>query len=275
MKLRTLVILTICFALVFASCSKKGPGSIKTLADLQGKVIGGMSNGSSDANYKKMIANLIGGEPKEIVYYNRGIDVLTAVEAGKVDAYASFQFAADYVLKRRDNVRAIPVNAVIEGGVIMVARSEDSLMKADLDKAIMILKNNGTLASLEEKWITNLPAKDEPSGSDIPKKKDAKTIYVGVSGEYPPLDYVAADGRPAGYNVEIFREISKLLKINFEFVSIEPQARFAALSSKKIDLIFTHFQSTNTDYFNEFKNNNWVSTIPYFTYKGGCFIVQK
>jgi ABC-type amino acid transport substrate-binding protein len=274
MKLKIFVILAICFAFMFTSCSKKA-ASINTLADLQGKVIGGMNNGSSDANYKKMITNLIGGEPKEIVYYNRAIDVNTAIEAGKIDGYATFQFYADYQLKRKENLKAIPVEATIEGGVIMVVRSEDSLIKAGLDKAITTLKENGTLASLEEKWITNLPAKEEPSASEIPKIKDAKTIYVGVCGDYPPLDYIAADGRPAGYNVAIFTEISKLLNINFEFVSIEPQARFAALDSKKIDLIFTHFESVNTDYFDEFKKSNWVSTIPYYTYKGGCFVVQK
>jgi ABC-type amino acid transport substrate-binding protein len=274
MKIKMLVILGICLAIGFSSCSKKG-ASINTLADLQGKVIGGIYNGSSDANYKKMIASLIGGEPKEVLYFNKGWDIHTALEAGKIDGYATWQFVADYVLKRKANVKAIPVEGVIEGGVIMVARSEDSLMKASLNAAITKLKENGTLAAMEEKWITNLPAKDEPTGSEIPKIEGAKTVYVGISGEYPPLDYIAADGRPAGYNVAIFTEISKLLNVNFEFVSIETQARFAALDSKKIDLIFTHFQSVNTDYFDEFKKSNWVSTIPYYTYKGGCFIVQK
>jgi ABC-type amino acid transport substrate-binding protein len=234
-----------------------------------------MSTGISEATYKKMVANLVGGEPKEVIYFNRSIDIIAALKAGKIDAVPIFKFTEDYFLKRNNDMKAIDVQAVIEGGVIMVARSEDSLLKADLDKAMTTLKENGTLAALEEKWITNLPADNEPSAIEIPKIEKAKTVYVGVSGEYPPLDYIAANGRPAGYNVAIFSEISKLLKINFEFVSIEAQARFAALSSKKIDLIFTHFQSTNTDYFNELKNSNWVSTLPYFTYKGGSFVVLK
>ncbi len=274
MKLKALVLLTVCVALLLSGCSKQG-GSVNTLADLRGKVVGGMSNGSSDANYKKMVSSLIGGDAKDVVFFNRGIDVQTALEAGKIDGYPTFQFVADYLLKRKNMIKAIPVDAKIEGGVIMVTRSEDSTLKAGLDKAITTLKDNGTLAALEAKWITNLPAGNEPSGNELQPIKDAKTIYVGVCGDYPPLDYIAADGKPAGYNVAIFSELSKLLKLNIVFVSIEPQARFAALSSKKIDLIFTHFQSVNTDYFEQFKNAGWVSTIPYYTYKGGCFIVQK
>ncbi len=272
MRIGIAVVLILCIA--FAGCSQK-PEPINKLSDLQGKVIGGMYNGSTDANYKKMVASLIGGDAKDVVFYNRGIDVQTALEAGKIDGYPTFQFAADYIVKRKNMVKTIPVEAKIEGGVIMVTRSEDSTLKAGLDKAITTLKDNGTLASLEDKWITNLPAGNEPSSAEIPAIKDAKTIYVGVCGDYPPLDYIAADGKPAGYNVAIFSELSKLLKLNIVFVSIEPQARFAALSSKKIDLIFTHFQSVNTDYFEQFKNAGWVSTIPYYTYKGGCFVVMK
>jgi ABC-type amino acid transport substrate-binding protein len=274
MKPRTLMILTIVSAIAFASCGKSTK-PIEKLSDIQGKVIGALANGTSDGNFKKMITSLIGGEPKEVVYFNKGMDLMSAIKQGKVDAGPCYQFFADYELKRIKDLKAISVDAVIEGGVIMVARSEDSLLKADLDKAITKLQENGTLSTLRQEWITNLPAENEPSSTEIPKIEKAKTVYVGVSGEYPPLDYIAANGRPAGFNVAIFREISELLKINFEFVSIEAQARFTALSSKKIDLIFTHFQSNNTDYYNEFKNNNWVSTIPYYTYKGGCFIVKK
>ena len=222
-----------------------------------------------------MVAKLIGGEAKDMVFFNRGMDAFAALEAGKVDACPGYQFTADYFLKRKPGFRSIPVDAKIEGGVIMAVRAEDSLLRNDLNKALESLKNDGSLKELEDKWITNLPANNEPAANVIPKIPNAKTIYVGISGEFPPLDYISADGKPAGFNVAIFEKISKSLNLNFEFVSIENQARFSALKSKKIDLIFTHFQSVNTDYFDEFKNDSWIETIPYFTYKGGCFVVRN
>ncbi len=261
--------------LLLASCGTKNENKIEKLSDIQGKVVGNISSGTSKEGNMKMISKLIGGDVKDVVFFSRGMDVIAALEAGKIDACPGHKFAADYLLKRKPNLKAIPVEAKIEGYVIIAVRAEDSLLRNDLNKAIETMEKDGTLKDLEDKWITNLPADNEPSATTIPKIENAKTIYVGISGEYPPLDYISADGKPAGFNVAIFEKISKLLNINFEFVSIENQARFQALNSKKIDLIFTHFQSNNTEYFDEFKNNTWIGTIPYFTYKGGVFLVKK
>jgi len=275
MKNKISIVMIAILALVLTSCGSKG-AKIETLADLQGKVVGNLSSGISDAGAKNMITALIGGEPAEIVNFNRGIDVLAALKAGKIDGFPTHQFAADYLLKRNKDVVAIPVNDIpIEGQAIMAVRSTDTLLRASLDSAINVLKNNGMIANFETEWITNLPAENEPAFTEIPKIEGAATYYVGVVGDMPPLDYVAADGRPAGFNVALLSEIGKILKINFEFVSLETQARFTALSSKKIDVIFCHFQSTNTNYFDELKNDGWIATQPYFIYKGGCFIVNK
>ncbi|MCE5321317.1 MAG: transporter substrate-binding domain-containing protein [Bacteroidales bacterium] len=275
MKNKISIFLIAIMVLGITSCGSKG-AKIETLSDLQGKVIGSLSSGISDTSNKAMLTVLIGGEPAEIVSFNRGIDILAALKSGKIDGYASHQFAADYLLKRDSDVVAIPIKDIpIEGQAIMAVRSEDTLLKAALDSAIIVLKDNGTIASLEGEWITNLPAGNEPSFTEIPKIEGAVTYYVGVSGDVPPLDYVAADGFPAGFNVALLSEIGKILKVNFKFVSLETQARFTALASKKIDVVFCHFQSTNTNYFDELKNNGWLATQPYFIYRGGCFIVNK
>lgn len=275
MRNRLTQLLVVIMVITMFGCGGNKKANINQLSDLEGKVMGMLASGISNEGVDKMIENLIGAPAKEVVYFNRGMDVLTALKTGKIDAAPIHQFAADYVLKRNDDLKSIPVNLDFEGGVIMAVRIEDQPLKAALDSAITILKENGTLKMLEDEWVTNLAVTNEPSNTELAKIEGAKTIYVGVSGDYPPLDYVAANGLPAGFNVAILSEIGKVLNVNFEFVSMETQARFAALSSKKIDVIFCHFESSNTQYFDDLKTNNWISTIPYFTYKGGCFIVMK
>ena len=122
---------------------------------------------------------------------------------------------------------------------MMFLRTEDTALKNELDRAINILDENGTLGELRDTWITNLPANEEPSGSGMPVIEGARTVRVGVTGDYVSLDYMAADGRPAGFNVALLSEISELLEINFELVSIESQAKFSALQSRIIDVIFS------------------------------------
>ena len=254
MKNKVSLILIFLLVLGLTSCGQKS-AKIETLSDLQGKVIGNISSGVSDSGTIAMLSVLIGGEPAEVISYNRGIDVLAALKSGKIDGYPSHQFAADYLLKRDSQVVAIPVLDVpIEGHAIMAVRTEDFKLKTMLDSAIIILRDNGTISALEQEWIMNLPAENEPTFNEIPVIEGAPSYYVGVAGDLPPLDYVASDGFPAGFNVALLSEIGKILNINFKFVSLETQARFTALASKKIDVIFCHFQSTNTEYFNELKN---------------------
>jgi polar amino acid transport system substrate-binding protein len=275
MKNKTKILLVAIVAITMIGCGGAKTAKINTLSDLKGKVIGGIAQGTTVKNYEKMIYNLIGAEPKEVIFYKRGMDAYTALINGKIDAFPTMNFSAEYGLKRYSNLKMIAVQGKIEGGVIMAVRTEDQWLKDELDKAITTLQDNGTLKSLADTWITNLPVTNEPANKMLPKIEGAKTVYVGVSGDFIPLDYIAADGRPAGYNVAILSEIGKLININFELISIEAESKFAALFSKKIDVIFYHLQSSNTNYFDEFKNANWISTKPYYNYNGGCFVVLK
>ena len=70
------------------------------------------------------------------------------------------------------------------------------------------------------------------------KFEGAETIKVAVTGDLPPIDYVAADGTPAGFNTAILAEIGKRLKVNIELMNVESGARAAALSSKRADVVF-------------------------------------
>lgn len=257
----------------FSACSKEKSVKIENASELIDKVIGTVTPPVTSRKVELSIANQIGGKPKEVRYFNRYPDVIMAVKSGKIDAALSPKFCADYFIKRNADLKMVSREPV-KVNVVMAVRSEDSQLKDELDKAITALQENGTLKRLEDEWVTNLPVNNEPANGEIPKIAGARTVYVGVCGDYIPLDYIAANGRPAGYNVALLTEMGKLLKINFEFVSVETQARFAALNSKKIDLIFCNLDA-NTPGLQALKNKSWVATRPYFTSQVGCFLVKK
>ena len=74
------------------------------------------------------------------------------------------------------------------------------------------------------------PCVDGHSGAD--------TIKVAVTGDLPPIDFVLADGRPAGFNTAVLAEIGKRLRLNIELLNIDSGARAAALASGRADVIF-------------------------------------
>jgi ABC-type amino acid transport substrate-binding protein len=273
MKNKTNFLIGALTMLFLVGCGGAPAKKINDISDLKGKTIGMLAI-NMDLKGIEQLVTFFTGPVKKVDLFNRTSDEVAAVLTGKIDAFIAPDLTINYYAKRNTNLKIIPPAVRIEGTVFMRLRSEDMKLKAELDSAITILRENGTLKSLEDYWITNLPISSEPAYAEIPKIEGAKTIYVGVTGDYPPLDYIAADGRPAGYNVAMLKEIGKILKINFEFVSIESLARYAALGSKKIDVIFCNIQAISK-FSDEIDNKNLVSTIPYCNFLGGYFLVKN
>ena len=271
MKKSTLFLFAI-MALFLTGCNSKKTDTIKDAAGLDGKVFGVISPWVSTDVFESAMANTTKPKAGEIIYYNRHSDIVAAMIAGKIDAAQVLKIVADYSAKRNEMLKIIQLDKKYQSSVVMALRSEDKQLKADIDSAITLLQTNGILKQLEDLWITNLPVENEPSNKEIPKIEGAKIIYIGVSGDVTPLDYIAADGRPAGYNVALLTEIGKILNVNFEFVSIETQAKITALSSKKIDVIFCHMVD---DEIPTFFGDEYIMTRSYFTDEEVCFLVRK
>ncbi|MBR1486211.1 MAG: transporter substrate-binding domain-containing protein, partial [Synergistaceae bacterium] len=115
-------------------------------------------------------------------------------------------------------------------------RGNESLQK-EFNTAIASMKKDGTLARLQKDFVTEL-TKGEPEAVKFSNFKDAKTIRVAVTGDLPPIDFIAANGTPTGYNTAILSEIGKRIKKNIRLVSVEAGARSAALAGERVDVVF-------------------------------------
>ena len=122
------------------------------------------------------------------------------------------------------------------------------------------------VAELIETWLSDEALQQDPKPEDLEEIPDAETIRVGISGTLPPMDYATADGRPGGFNVALFGEISKLLGKNVEFVTVDPDAKFMALSSGTIDLFFWNF-------YGRFISEDYEISQPYLT-DYGAFLIR-
>ncbi len=261
-----------------AGCGSEDKTKIRKLADLEGKSIGVNAIGVSRESHEKVVTANLGVKPSDIVYFNRLADASAALQAGKVDAVYTLSVVANYYAKRNKHLNVIAAKRNPQFNVVMAVRSDDARLGEAVNKALAALERNGTLSKLQKEWITDLSSDNEPDVKQIPKIPGARTVHVGVCGDLVPMDYVAADGRPAGYNVALLTEIGKLSNINFEFVPLESQAKFAALQSKKIDVIFIHLyvsQVNNNLLADEYTKSKWILTDPYFQFFGSAFLVKK
>ena len=100
-----------------------------------------------------------------------------------------------------------------------------------------MLKASGKLAFITDKYVTN-PDNYDPSPMKFETFEGAETIKIAVTGDWLPLDFMTADGVPAGFNVAVLSELSKIARVNIELVNIDTAARVAAIMSRRVDGVF-------------------------------------
>ena len=203
---------------------------------LNGKT--GTTNASvfSEEKLTAAINHKLGSRITKFIYTDTMNSCLSMLKSDRADFMLTSDVSAAYIIQRNPELKSVILTD--NNGLAMILRVSDIALRDKLNSAIKKLKASGELAGLYKKWISDLPVGREPIMPRIEKTSYPETIYAGVSGDMPPLDYVAADGRPAGYNVALLTEISKIIGKNIEVISIDAPARFAALQSKKIDVFF-------------------------------------
>ena len=173
----------------------------------------------------------------EFVFFDSLNTMIMALNSEKIDEILLPQSVANYVMNAIDKYVAARVFRIIPISLSFGFREGDELI-GKFNEALREMKADGTLAELEAKYISNSTG-DNFEPVNFEKYDDEEnTVQIAVTGDLPPIDYVTADGKPAGFNTAIIAEISKRLKINVELVNIHAGSRAASLSSERSDVIF-------------------------------------
>ncbi len=186
--------------------------------------------------------------PYQIVYYDNLNAMQMGIEAGDVGEISLYDSVANYLVANNDKYEFVFDKSAekLADSFCFAVRKDDAALKADLDKVVAEMKDDGSLAKLVKDYITDVD-KANPPKVDLPTIDGADTIKVGVTGDLPPLDFVNTDRTPAGFNTALLAEIAKRLGKNIAVVQIDSGARAAALSSGQIDVIFWAILPVNED----------------------------
>ena len=187
----------------------------------------------------------------EYVYYSNLSAALMDLEAGNINVLALEESFASYVVARNKNLTFETMeNSGYETSFSMMTLDSKKEVYDILNDTIKAMKEDGTLANLIEKDLKAYIESD-PEAKELPRFDGAITIKIGVTGDLPPMDYVATNGKAAGFNIALLTEIANRAQVNFELVQIESGARPMALSSGKVDAVFwaKGFTCTECDVF--------------------------
>lgn len=102
---------------------------------------------------------------------------------------------------------------------------------------------------------------------DLKAVQKAGKLRVAVDTTYPPMEFESADGKIIGMDVDLAREIAKILKVEAEFVVMPWDGILAGLQSNRYDVIMSSMNITA-------ERSAQVNFVPYIS-MGQVFVVKN
>ena len=173
------------------------------------------------------------------IFFDSLPQMQAALQSGQIDEISTYRSVARYMSAKDPRFVTLKDHSLefIDSFCFALRADEDELRNS-LNMVIKEMRDDGTLDRLTKEYITDINAANDPPAIEMPHFDSAQTIKVAVTGDLPPLDFVSADGKPAGFNTAVLAEISNRLVKNIELVQVESGARAAALSSGNVDVVF-------------------------------------
>jgi polar amino acid transport system substrate-binding protein len=236
MKRILAVLLAGLMLLSFAACGGKNDKVVK-MGLLEAGGMENMYTGEHEAHLRSD-SGISNDEEWEFVNYNNLSSALLDLQSGNIALIGLNEATANYVAARDEKI-IVGKNGGddLKTNFSMMTLESNKEVYDILNNAIKDMKADGTLDSLIANELKAY-IESEPEAKDLPHFDGAKTIKIGVTGDIPPMDFVASNGKAAGFNIALLTEIANRAQVNFEIIQIESGARAMALSSNKVDAVF-------------------------------------
>ena len=173
------------------------------------------------------------------VFFDSLPQMQAALQAGQINEISTYRSVARYMIAKDKRFSVLKDHSLeFIDSFCFALRDDEEALRDSLNKIIEDMQMDGTLNQLTKEYITDISTDNDPPAVEIPHFDEAETIKVAVTGDMPPLDFVSANGQPAGFNTAVLAEIANRLNVNIEILQVESSARAAALTSKQADIVF-------------------------------------
>ena len=188
----------------------------------------------------------------EIIYFDTLDAMLMALNAGDVNEILIYDTVAQYLAHSDPGLVQVMTFSEDTDGNTFARFARIGLLSNDF--AFMFMEANtalrdefdAALASITDAemdkliqaHITTAINGDEIGAIQMPVIDGSETVKVAVTGALPPMDYVASDGTPAGFNTALLADISRRIGKNIELLVVDSVGRAAAPASGTVDAVF-------------------------------------
>ena len=170
-------------------------------------------------------------------FYDSLMALMMDLKAGRLDEIILPESVGRYLLSRNSFYRHVLSTEILASGICFGFKDDSPDLRDSFNKLIEEMKADGTLAAFAKKYITTSSSKmPDPTRPDT--IEDAEELRIVVTGDMPPVDMFAGDGKPTGYNTAVLSEVGRRLGKNIKFINTDAGGRSAALFSGRADVVF-------------------------------------
>jgi polar amino acid transport system substrate-binding protein len=227
-------LLALSLALTIAGC-QRSESTITSLDDAATARIGVMGGSTGEQIVQERF-------PKaDIKTFDDIMDAVAAIRAGQLDGVVTAFPSALMVTKKNPDLTLVP-GALVSENTAIGGRLADTVLMAEVNRALDSLRADGTLADMQARWLkADLLPYVVP---DIPPSTTGETLTIGVSATREPISFVDGNGQVSGHDGELARRLGAMLKRPIVFNNMKFMALIPALQAGKIDLIVTGMSAT-------------------------------
>lgn len=254
--------LVLIFVLLVSACDGEKasvPGTVFSLGDLPGKRVGVLRDSQADLYATDL--ELPSGEeaPSVIKRYDSLDDAVDDLREGMLDCVIMDALLTDEYCKAYENL-AVLDEAFMWEEYSMCLNADRTELANQLNQALALLEENGTLQEIAEKYIrkevfsisedtaTKADASDgiadshsefedtrDKASSSKDKAVPEGTLHVATSSGFEPYVYYDENGKLTGFDVDLAYALAKQMHVKIEFTDMDYQTLFTSLADGTAD----------------------------------------
>jgi polar amino acid transport system substrate-binding protein len=230
-KIRVIILI---FVLIFTACSGKRE-KITSLEQLSNKRICVLTGPAGDVTARKTFPNA------KILDMIAAADAALSVKNNKADSFIHNKTILLNIIEKEPGLTLLepPVSQV---PIAAALNKNNTVLLEEINTAIRILKEDGTLEQMKKKWI-DTEYKTAPSLPDIQMPDNGEILKLGTCSQSEPLVFLS-DNKITGLDIELALQIGKKLNKKIEVLDMTFESLIPALQSGKIDFALGDFNVT-------------------------------
>ena len=205
---------------------------INSVADLSGKRVAVMKGDNAEEYVQRIDLDA------EITTTDTFKDALVQLSKGTFDAVVMQRLPALELIKRLNlanlKITDKPLKDFSQSLCFAVQKGNSKLLSI-LNEGLAIAIADDTFSYLHAKWFS------------APNALTNRRVRVGGDQNYPPYEFINANGEPDGYNIDMARAIAERLNIDIDIQLGPWQKMVTALEDGEIDLLLGMFYSGQRD----------------------------